>query len=141
MCVGTNSFVSRHQRSGDRGVFLAYFVFTRHGRKGDAKEACQAVVTHLFRGYDAVEIRAEIDYRHVLRAALSSRSASRAARTTGRRRWAAGRRSTTATGSSDRRADREGALSERRAYHDAIGPVALGDPPARLHLGAKRPVG
>lgn len=49
----------------DRVVFLAYFVFTRHGRKGYAKEACQAVVAHLFRAYDAVEIRAEMDYRNV----------------------------------------------------------------------------
>lgn len=49
----------------DRVVYLAYFVFTRFSRQGIAKEACAAVIDHLFRAYDAVEIRAEMDYRNV----------------------------------------------------------------------------
>jgi RimJ/RimL family protein N-acetyltransferase len=49
----------------DRVVFIAYFVFTRFSRRGYAREACRAVIDHLFRAYDAVEIRAEMDYRNV----------------------------------------------------------------------------
>ena len=49
----------------DRVCYLAYFVFTRFARQGIAKEACTAVIDHLFRAYDAVEIRAEMDYRNI----------------------------------------------------------------------------
>jgi RimJ/RimL family protein N-acetyltransferase len=49
----------------DRVAFLAYYVFTRFARQGFAKEACTAVIAHLFRAYDAVEIRAEMDFRNV----------------------------------------------------------------------------
>jgi ribosomal-protein-alanine N-acetyltransferase len=49
----------------DRVVYLAYFVFTRFSRKGLAKEACAVVIEHLFRAYDAVEIRADMDYRNI----------------------------------------------------------------------------
>jgi [ribosomal protein S5]-alanine N-acetyltransferase len=49
----------------DRVVYLAYFVFTRFSRQGIAKEACTSVIDHLFRAYDAVEIRAEMDYRNI----------------------------------------------------------------------------
>jgi [ribosomal protein S5]-alanine N-acetyltransferase len=49
----------------DRVVFLAYYVFTAHARQGIAREACTAVIDHLWRDYDAVEIRADTDYRNV----------------------------------------------------------------------------
>lgn len=49
----------------DRVVLLAYFVFTPFMRQGIAKEACAAAIDHLFRAYDAVEIRAEMDFRNV----------------------------------------------------------------------------
>jgi ribosomal-protein-alanine N-acetyltransferase len=49
----------------DRVVFLAYYVFGAHARQGFAREACAAVIEHLWRAYDAVEIRAEMDYRNV----------------------------------------------------------------------------
>lgn len=49
----------------DRVVYLAYFVFTPHMRRGYAHEACKAAIDHLWRAYDAVEIRADMDYRNV----------------------------------------------------------------------------
>ena len=49
----------------DRVAFLAYFVFTAFARQGLAREACTIVIDHLFRAYDAVEIRAEMDFRNV----------------------------------------------------------------------------
>jgi ribosomal-protein-alanine N-acetyltransferase len=49
----------------DRVVYLAYFVFTRFSRQGLAREACRVVIDHLFRAYDAVEIRADMDYRNI----------------------------------------------------------------------------
>ena len=49
----------------DRIVFLAYYVFTPFARRGIAREACTAVIDHLWRDYDAVEIRADTDYRNV----------------------------------------------------------------------------
>lgn len=49
----------------DRVVFLAYYVFTAHARQGYAREACAAVIDHLWRAYDATEIRADMDYRNV----------------------------------------------------------------------------
>lgn len=49
----------------DRVAFLAYFVFVRFARRGFGKEACAAVIEHLWRAYDAVEIRAEMDYRNI----------------------------------------------------------------------------
>ena len=49
----------------DRIVYLAYYVFTRYMRQGYAREACEAVIQHLWRAYDAVEIRANMDYRNV----------------------------------------------------------------------------
>lgn len=49
----------------DRIVFLAYYVFTGHMRRGIAREACTAVIDHLWRAYDAIEIRADIDFRNV----------------------------------------------------------------------------
>jgi RimJ/RimL family protein N-acetyltransferase len=49
----------------DRVVFLAYYVFTRFTRQGIAREACAAVIEHLWRAYDAREIRADMDYRNV----------------------------------------------------------------------------
>lgn len=49
----------------DRVVYLAYYVFTPFMRRGYAREACAAVLEHLWRAYDAVEIRANMDYRNV----------------------------------------------------------------------------
>jgi len=49
----------------DRIVYLAYFIFTAFMRNGFAREACGAVIQHLWRAYDAVEIRADMDYRNV----------------------------------------------------------------------------
>jgi RimJ/RimL family protein N-acetyltransferase len=49
----------------DRVVFLAYYVFTAHTRRGVAREACTAVIEHLWRAYDATEIRADTDFRNV----------------------------------------------------------------------------
>jgi RimJ/RimL family protein N-acetyltransferase len=49
----------------DRVVFLAYYVFTAFARSGIAREACTAVIEHLWRAYDATEIRADTDYRNV----------------------------------------------------------------------------
>jgi len=49
----------------DRIVFLAYYVFTKFMRHGIAREACTAVIDHLWRGYDAIEIRADTDFRNV----------------------------------------------------------------------------
>ncbi len=49
----------------DRVVFLAYYVFTRFARQGIAREGCRAVIEHLWRAYDAREIRADMDYRNV----------------------------------------------------------------------------
>ena len=49
----------------DRIVFLAYYVFTAHMRRGIGREACTAVIEHLWRAYDAAEIRADTDYRNV----------------------------------------------------------------------------
>ena len=49
----------------DRIVFLAYYVFTAHARQGFAREACTAVIEHLWRAYDAAEVRADIDFRNV----------------------------------------------------------------------------
>ncbi len=49
----------------DRVVFLAYYVFTAFARQGIAREACTAVVEHLWRSYDAAEVRADIDFRNV----------------------------------------------------------------------------
>jgi RimJ/RimL family protein N-acetyltransferase len=49
----------------DRVVFLAYYVFARYMRQGIAREACRAVIEHLWRAYDAREVRADMDYRNV----------------------------------------------------------------------------
>jgi len=49
----------------DRVVFLAYYVFTAFARQGIAREACTAVIEHLWRSYDAAEVRADIDFRNV----------------------------------------------------------------------------
>ncbi len=49
----------------DRIVFLAYYVFSAHARQGFAREACTAVIEHLWRAYDATEVRADIDFRNV----------------------------------------------------------------------------
>jgi RimJ/RimL family protein N-acetyltransferase len=49
----------------DRVVFLAYYVFTSFARTGIAREACTAVIEHLWRAYDAAEIRSDIDFRNV----------------------------------------------------------------------------
>jgi RimJ/RimL family protein N-acetyltransferase len=49
----------------DRVVYLAYYVFTRFARHGYAREACRAVIEHLWRAYDAHEVRADMDYRNV----------------------------------------------------------------------------
>jgi len=49
----------------DRVVYLAYYVFTPYMRKGYGREACRAAIDHLWRAYDAVEIRADMDYRNV----------------------------------------------------------------------------
>lgn len=49
----------------DRVVFLAYYVFTAFARQGIAREACTAVIEHLWRAYDAAEVRADIDFRNV----------------------------------------------------------------------------
>ena len=49
----------------DRIVFLAYYVFTAYTRRGIAREACTAVIDHLWRAYDATEIRADIDFHNV----------------------------------------------------------------------------
>lgn len=49
----------------DRVVYLAYFVFTPYVRRGYAREACQTVIEHLWRAYDAVEVRADMDYHNV----------------------------------------------------------------------------
>ncbi len=49
----------------DRIVFLAYYVFSKFMRRGIAREACTAVIDHLFRAYDATEIRADTDFRNV----------------------------------------------------------------------------
>ena len=49
----------------DRIVFLAYYIFARFMRRGIAREACTAVIDHLWRAYDAIEIRADSDFRNV----------------------------------------------------------------------------
>jgi RimJ/RimL family protein N-acetyltransferase len=49
----------------DRVVFLAFYVFTAFARQGIAREACTAVIEHLWRSYDAAEVRADIDFRNV----------------------------------------------------------------------------
>ena len=49
----------------DRVVFLAYYVFTGFTRQGIAREACTAVIEHLWRAYDPPKIRADIDFRNV----------------------------------------------------------------------------
>jgi ribosomal-protein-alanine N-acetyltransferase len=49
----------------DRIVFLAYYVFTKFMRRGIAREACGAAIDHLWRAYDAIEIRADADFRNV----------------------------------------------------------------------------
>jgi len=49
----------------DRVVFLAFYVFTAFARRGIASEASRIVIEHLWRAYDANEIRADTDYRNV----------------------------------------------------------------------------
>jgi ribosomal-protein-alanine N-acetyltransferase len=49
----------------DRIVFLAYYVFTAFARQGIAREACAAVIEHLWRAYDAAEVRADMDFHNV----------------------------------------------------------------------------
>lgn len=49
----------------DRVALLAYFIFVRFARHGYGKEACAAAIDHLWRAYDAVEIRADMDYRNI----------------------------------------------------------------------------
>jgi [ribosomal protein S5]-alanine N-acetyltransferase len=49
----------------DRVVFLAFYVFPAFARRGYAREACAAVIDHLWRAYDAAELRADVDYRNV----------------------------------------------------------------------------
>ncbi len=49
----------------DRVVYLAFFVFTALQRQGYGREACTTVLDHLWRAYDAVEVRCEMDYRNV----------------------------------------------------------------------------
>jgi ribosomal-protein-alanine N-acetyltransferase len=49
----------------DRAVYLAYYVFAASQRQGYGREACAAVLDHLWRAYDAIEVRCEMDYRNV----------------------------------------------------------------------------
>jgi len=49
----------------DRVGYLAYFVFVPYARQGIAREACAAVIDHLWRAYDAVELRADMDFRNL----------------------------------------------------------------------------
>ena len=70
----------------DRVAFLAYFVFPAFARQGLAREACTIVIDHLFRAYDAVEIRAEWTSATCRRAASSKRWGSSAGPIRGRRR-------------------------------------------------------
>jgi ribosomal-protein-alanine N-acetyltransferase len=49
----------------DRVVYLAYYVFRAFARQGVAREACTAVLEHLWKAYDAREVRADMDYRNV----------------------------------------------------------------------------
>ncbi len=49
----------------DRMVFLAYYVFTSFARQGIAREACTSIIEHLWRAYDAKEVRADVDFRNV----------------------------------------------------------------------------
>jgi RimJ/RimL family protein N-acetyltransferase len=49
----------------DRIAYLACYVFPRHTREGYAREACAAAIDHLWRAYDAQEVRIEMDYRNV----------------------------------------------------------------------------
>jgi RimJ/RimL family protein N-acetyltransferase len=49
----------------DRVGYLAYFVFVPFARQGIGREACAAVIEHLWRAYDAVELRADMDFRNV----------------------------------------------------------------------------
>ena len=142
----------------DRVVYLAFFVFTRFSRQGLAKEACTAVIEHLFRAYDAVEIRAEMDYRNIpsrcLVEALGFKRRTHNKPTTLRGRPAldyryrlkrpflsfAGPQSAAAAIRAVRRDHLTPPSSERRAHDDAVRPVPFDDPPARLHLVAQRAV-
>jgi RimJ/RimL family protein N-acetyltransferase len=49
----------------DRVAFLAYYVFTAHARQGIAREGCATIIAHLWRAYDATEVRADVDFRNV----------------------------------------------------------------------------
>jgi|APFre7841882724_1041349.scaffolds.fasta_scaffold07850_3 RimJ/RimL family protein N-acetyltransferase len=49
----------------DRVAHLASYVFPQHERQGFGREACAAVIDHLWRAYDAREIRIETDFRNV----------------------------------------------------------------------------
>ena len=49
----------------DRVAYLAYFIFVPYARQGYPREACSAVIEHLWRAYDAIELRADMDYRNL----------------------------------------------------------------------------
>jgi RimJ/RimL family protein N-acetyltransferase len=49
----------------DRIAYLACYVFPRHVREGYGREASAAAIDHLWRAYDAQEVRIEMDYRNV----------------------------------------------------------------------------
>jgi RimJ/RimL family protein N-acetyltransferase len=49
----------------DRIAYLACYVFPRYTRQGYGREACAAAIAHLWRAYDAQEVRIEMDYRNV----------------------------------------------------------------------------
>jgi len=49
----------------DRVAYLACYIFPQHARQGFGHEACTAAIDHLWRAYDAREIRIETDYRNV----------------------------------------------------------------------------
>jgi RimJ/RimL family protein N-acetyltransferase len=49
----------------DRVALLTFYVFPPAQRQGVGREACTAAIDHLWRAYDAVEVRCEMDYRNV----------------------------------------------------------------------------
>jgi len=49
----------------DRVAYLACYMFPQYARQGFGHEACTAAIDHLWRAYDAREIRIETDYRNV----------------------------------------------------------------------------
>ena len=79
----------------DRVVFLAYYVFTHHMRRGIAREACTAVIDHLWRAYDAAKSAPTSIFATCPRAASSRDSVSCAGRATSSPRCAGPPRTTT----------------------------------------------